>query len=384
MEGYKPNGKPKYIRVRCKTEKQATAEKNAMIAKLAAGRKIVTSALTVGSWLETWLEEYVKPSNKPRTLEYYSGIVRNWIIPTLGTTPLKNLKAIDVDRLLAKGKAGLLSVPRTDENGNVIRKSLSYDSLRGIRNTLRRSCNIAIRKGHLAENPVYQTEPPKQEQREVVHLTTDQVVKLFEKCADPKAEFGTLVYLGLNTGMRIGELLGLTWDNVDLESEEISVTQQLQRIDKAFRLTDLKTGTKTRRRLALSAAAAEALRAHKSRKDAASQPCEHRLPSLGDLLVFTTSEGKPIHAKDIDTGLKALCKSAGVPPVSFHKLRHTVATRMAESGIPLDVIRDQLGHSQISLTINTYRHFIPAKQRQAVETLAGLYDEAAKRHKEKT
>lgn len=368
-DGFKENGRPKYIRVKRKTEKEAVAELNKLLNQKASGRLIVTSRLTVGAWLEEWLEDYVKPSTKQRTYESYVGIVRRWITPHIGKIVLKELKASDIDRLLAKGKRGELSAPKLDEEGKEVRVPLSPDSLRLIRATLRRACNIAMRKDKLGENPVLRTEPPKMPTREVIHLTSDQVGKLLMQCND--REIGNLVAVALFTGLRIGEAVGLTWSNVDLDGGTIRISQQLQRIGGQFVLTDLKTGSKARRSLAIPTPAVAALKDQKARA-----LLRGEMPSslAADLdLVFTSPTGRPLHARNVDQQLKAMCLAAGIPPVSFHKLRHTVATSMAEAGVALDVIRDQLGHSQITLTANTYRHFVPAKQKEAADKLAELY-----------
>lgn len=95
-------------------------------------------------------------------------------------------------------------------------------------------------------------------------------------------------------------------------------------------------------------------------------------------LVFTTTEGKPLYQKTVDENLKRFASAAEiVKPMSFHKLRHTVATHLAAQGTSLAIVKDQLGHSQIGITINTYGHAVPTALRAAADTLDGLFSEAS-------
>jgi integrase len=167
---------------------------------------------------------------------------------------------------------------------------------------------------------------------------------------------GALFVLAVATGMRQGELFGLRWEDVDLKAGIVSVQRTLEEIDGKLRLKEPKS-EKSRRRIDLPAFAIEALVRHKA-----------RMMPEGFLAgpVFPDTEGSWLRKSNFTRKVfKPLLKKAGLPDVRFHDLRHGHATLMLSLGEHPKVVQERLGHSQISLTLDTYSHVLPSVHRGA-------------------
>lgn len=354
-------GNPKRIQGISTTQKEASNKAVAISAKIKAGAHVPHGKdQTVAAYLDEWLELYVKPHREPKTFGYYEGMVRHHLKPTLGRFPLRKLTVAMVQRLLNE------KMKPTTINGK--QRTLSPETIRGIRATLRSALSQAHRNGLVAENVAQRVTTPKVRAASPVFLSQEQVKKLLVAAKDHPL-LG-LITLALHTGLRVGEATGLTWSSVDFKTNSLRIQAQLQRIDGKLVLKSLKTD-RANRTLHLTPTAIEVLRSEKAKQLLVLNQGDNPLD-----LVFLNSESRPLDPKYVDNHLKALMAMAGIPPVSFHKLRHTAATLALASGVPLSVIRDQLGHSQIALTANKYSHAVPNALQEAAESLERLYKPA--------
>jgi integrase len=171
--------------------------------------------------------------------------------------------------------------------------------------------------------------------------------------------------LAATTGMREAEMLGLTWDDIDLDAGTIRVRSTLQRVDGEWKLLDPKT-EKSKRDVALPPVTVAALREHRIRQ-LAEQAKAGKLGKSG--LVFTTERGHPIHGSNLTKVLYAHLERLGLPKVTVHDLRHSAATVLYAAGIPLESIADMLGHSTTRVTADLYRHRVEDMQRGAAEAM---------------
>jgi len=173
---------------------------------------------------------------------------------------------------------------------------------------------------------------------------------------------GALFTVALALGLRQGEALGLRWDAVDFQTGVLTVRAALQRVGKQWQLVEPKS-ERSRRTIALPRVAVVALRAHRVRQK------RERLLAGGDWkeagFVFTTQIGTPLDPINLTKTFKRLLRVAGLPSIRFHDLRHTAATFLLAQGVDARTIMETLGHSQISLTLNTYSHVLPSLQRDA-------------------
>ena len=169
-----------------------------------------------------------------------------------------------------------------------------------------------------------------------------------------------LYVLAVHTGMRRGELLGLTWSDVDLKNASVSVRRTLTRTDNGKRvvLGEPKT-KKSRRTIRLTPQAVETLRSHLERQLQDMEILGDRYQDQG--LVFTTNTGTPINPSNLrQRNFAPLLKQAGLPHIRFHDLRHTCATLLLSRGVHPKFVQELLGHATIAITLDTYSHVMPS------------------------
>ena len=173
-----------------------------------------------------------------------------------------------------------------------------------------------------------------------------------------------LYVVALATGLRQGELLGLRWDDVDLESRRLSVRHTLARVAGKLMLLEPKTD-RSRRNLILPDVALAALRAHRTRQRMERLVAGSRWKDSGH--VFSTTIGTPIEAAAVTRGFQRALARAGLPHSRFHDLRHAAATFLLAQGFTLEDVKNLLGHSSIVLTSNTYGHVLERRQYQVAQ-----------------
>ena len=311
------------------------------------------SGETGTEYLTRWLEAD-RQRVRASTWRAHEQIVRCYIVPAIGSVRLPRLTPLDVERmtagLIADGKSA-----RTASHARMV---------------LRRALADALRDGAVGRNVAALARPPRVEQREMAYLDREQLRTLLDSLGDHP--LGPLVTLAATTGLRQGELLGLAWADVDLDAARLTVRRQLGRAWAAdgslgYALVPTKT-QKSRRTISLPTRAVEALRRQRIRQ------AEARLAAGtawqdGDGLCFTDSVGRALRGDDTNASFHRLLFRAGLPAVPFHALRHSAASALLGAGLSLKAVSDQLGHSTIVLTANTYGHLTPDAREEAARAM---------------
>lgn len=341
-------GRRKTIRKMAKRQKVVADWLNERLVEQKKGLLVEPSKETVAQFLERWLRDSVKISTRSRTYESYASTVRCHVAPTLGGIPLRKLTPTDVQRLY----------------GQKLESGLSPRSVQYIHAVLHGALKQAVQRGLIYRNPCEAVARPKVERKTMKALDLEQVNRLLAEAQHDRLY--ALYILAVHTGMRRGELLGLTWDNVDLKNRRVHVVQQLQHLDKGeAKLVPPKTA-KARRGIDLTSFEVKALMQHRREQS------KERL-RLGEAwqnnmnLVFTTGIGTPLNpANLVRRSFHPLLEKAGLPRIRFHDLRHSAASLMLQMDISAKVVQEMLGHSQISLTLDTYSHVLPSMRRDTV------------------
>jgi integrase len=206
------------------------------------------------------------------------------------------------------------------------------------------------------ENVAAATTPPKPQPKEIRPLDSEQAKTLLEAARGERLE--ALFVVAVTGGLRIGELLGLRWEDIDLERGAMRVARTLSGAKSGPRFTTPKNGKG--RTIMLTRQAVEALRSHRKRQN------EERL-MVGLLwedygLAFPSTTGRPLSRNSVDRRcFKPLLRRAGLPPATrLHDLRHTCATLLLGQGVHPKFVQELLGHASIAITLNRYNHWIPA------------------------
>ncbi len=340
---------PRYITKYARTNAEAVQLLNDLVSQVTIGKTIVTKRQTVAEFLDYWIDSIPPGSLQPKTLSWYRMMIDYHLKPAIGTIDLRKLHPIQIQLLI----------------NSKIHSGLAPSSVRGIHAVLRTALNQAWKYEMVAENVAKKVTLPRQKQAEPEFLSAQDAQKLLQSLAGHQIE--GLVKLALGTGMRLGEATGLRWNDVNLDTETVRVTGQLQRLEGKLALKILKSRS-SRRSLPLIGVALKAVQMEQTRQ--VTQRSTYRGAEFNPLnLIFLNAEGHPFDPKNVNQHLKAACVRAGIKPVSFHKLRHTAASLMVAAGVELHQVKEQLGHSQISLTANLYAHGVPESQRRAVNIL---------------
>jgi integrase len=244
---------------------------------------------------------------------------------------------------------------------HVMKGGRSARTARMARIVLASALGDAVRDGLVARNAAKLARPPRVERPELRVLGAEQVRRFLTFTADHPD--GPLYALAVSSGLRQGELLGLSWTDVDLEAGQLTVRRSLARnADGNFSLSAPKT-QRSRRTIALPAVGVDALRRQRQRleemRGVAGSAWQDR-----DDLVFTDVVGRPLMGYNVTRDFSKSLEEAGLPHVRFHDLRHTMATLAIGSGASLRTVSDALGHSSITVTADVYAHVTPEMKRE--------------------
>ena len=361
--GLRPDGGRDRRFVYADTREEAQAALRKLLHERDKGLLADPGRQTVGQFLTAWLEDVVKPSLRPQTYRSYAGVVNKHINPALGRIRLTKLSPQHLQRFY-----------REKQDEGLTR------TVRLCHSVLHRSLGQATKWGLIPRNPASVVDPPKVPQREFRPLSPEQAGRFLEAAENDR--FYGLYVLAITCGLRQGELLGLTWENVDLDKGILQVRYQLQWVKKEAQksgkreeptwvLTEPKSA-KSRRTVILPQVAVQALKKHRAQQAAEKLKMGEVWQDCG--FVFTTPIGTPQDASNLrKISFQPLLEGAGVPRIRFHDLRHTCATVLLSQGVHPKVVQEQLGHSQISLTLDTYSHVLPTLQQEAANEMDKMF-----------
>jgi integrase len=340
-----------------RTKAEVAAKLRKILADRDGGVYFDAENLTLGEYLERWLKGSVKGSVWHTTYRDYAGHVRNHIAPELGRLKLAKLTSAHVQALYRKKLDSGLS-PRT----------VNY-----IHATLHKALEQAVKWRLVPYNVSDAAVKPRQERRETLALTLEQVLTFLRVAREAQDRFEALYVVAVFTGMRPGELLALRWSDLVLDGPkpEARVRRSLSKDDSGRHIFK-RTKTEKGRSVSLMPQVVEALSTHRRRQ------AEERLRYSGlwqdQDLVFPNTTGAPMDWDNLTArNYRPLREAAGLPKnTRFYDLRHTFATLMLEQGENPKVVQEILGHSSIAITLGIYSHAIPSMQEQAADTVAAL------------
>lgn len=344
------------------TQNEVRRKMTEAVASLDAGTYKAPCKLTVGQWLDTWATTYLVDV-KPRSAKIYESDIRLHIKPHLGAVKLEALTPHMIQKFyntLAKegGKT-----PRRDSRGKLVKKDskpiydpapLSAKTIKNIHGCLHRALKQATMNGYIRSNPADACSLPRSEKRELAPLDEAQIAAFLDAIAgDP---FEELFTVALFTGMREGEIFGLTWDCVDFERNTILVSKQMQLhqedgID-AYALVSTKNGKA--RKLTVAPTVMDTLR--RRRVEQAQKFLRFGIPWKENGLVFTNEAGEHLTKPTVYRSFKRAVKSIGRPDARFHDLRHSYAVASIRSGDDIKTVQGNLGHATAAFTLDVYGH----------------------------
>ena len=338
------NGKRHHFFGKTKGEAEAKRDK---FKETVSKAPLSIEGYTLAEWVSAWLET-LQNDVSPQTFSSYKAEMGKYIISALiGTIKLSDLTPLMFRNYWQKLLDDGLS-PRTVSYIHTITSS---------------SLKQAVLDGALLTNPLLAVKRPRQVRREVVALKKEQIALLMQTITDPV--FKRLVHVALATGMRRGELQGLTWKDVDFTNNRISVNQSVIKDNgKEVVSTALKTKA-SRRTISIDERTADVLRTQ--RAYCQSLMLQHRWKEIE--FVFPRENGTPMRQNSISKKFTDYCRQAGIEGVTFHSLRHTHATALVKAGVHFKIIQARLGHSSFNITMDTYSHVSHGEDKEAAEIM---------------
>lgn len=353
------SGKRKRQKFTGKTRREVVAKMDDARRALGEGRATASERRTVGQYLDEWTTDILPGTISSSTLAGYRDVVRLYIKPHIGAKRITTLSPTDVTRMIRALEAD----------------GRSANTQRLARSILRRALRRAEQEGVVSRNVAAIADGPKVGTVEGRTLTVDQAKALLAAAADH--DLGAAFTVALTLGLRRGELLAITWDDVDLDGDKptLTITKALKRIPKVgLEVSETKTPT-SRRRIHLPAPTAAALKAHRVKQVAQQLKVGESWPAkpLGYDLVFRTPVGTAVDPDNFRNATYRLTQLTFTPeeerpkrgepwPVEYrwspHELRHSAASLLIAQGVDLKVVSEVLGHSSIRITADVYGHLL--------------------------
>ena len=333
------------------TKRDAQRELTRLLDSIHSGGYVEPTKLTVTQYLNRWLDS-IQRKVAPKTWERYSGLVRLTLAPAIGSYPLGKLQPLHIQDCYAAA----LASGRIDGKGG-----LSPQTVLHAHRVLHEALRQAVRWRLISRNPVEAVEPPKPTRREMCALGDAEIAQLLERTSDTR--LGLITLLAVTTGMRRGEVLALRWSEVDFERGTLSVCQTLEKTKAGLSFKPPKT-SKSRRTIALPAITVDALKHHRAEQGKERLRLGAAYEDSG--LVCARQDGKPWDPDSLSGDFRDLVRRSPLK-VRFHDLRHTHATQLLREGVHPKIVSERLGHSTVSLTLDTYSHVLPGMQDAAAQ-----------------
>lgn len=334
-----------------RTMREAREKAERLKVDVGRGQPPDTKAVTVARLLEDWHRHGVKTVGwEPSTARNYRSIIDNYLLPGLGRRRVDKLAPRQVqeflDELAATGRSPWV--------------------IRNVRATLRAALAVATTWQLVTHNVVKLTRAPRLEVEEISALTPDQVRVFLGAVSEHP--LGNLFTVATALGLRQSEILGLRWEDVDLDELVLHVRQKTYRVVGGWH-TGRPKSERSRRSIPFPAEIAVVFR----RQRAEQREVREAAADWQDIgLVFASATGGPLVGTSVTKTMQRLMRDAGLEPKRFHDLRHTAATLMLIMGVPLEVIQQTLGHASYTTTRDLYAHVLPEMQRQGSDKIGAF------------
>lgn len=346
IEGRRPDGRPKFVSIYGK--QYAEVKRKLILIKSELYQQgpelIICGNGSFRDWVEYWLEMMIRPHIKLSTYAGYRRNIERHLYPYLEKSTLKKIRPEDIQYMIDQ-----------------LQGALAASTLRGICRLLQSILQAAWRKGLISSNPYRDIRTPKVPKM-VPRVLTMQEQKKLEKhlLQEENVEY----LLSLYTGLRVGEICGLCWKDIDLENQLLYVRKTVQRVSffDGARKTALISGSPksqtSAREIPLPAFLVQILRRKKAKAR-----CSESSP------LFPGRSKEYRDPRVMQKKISSVCQSLGIHGIHMHTLRHTFATRCLEKGIGYEVLCELLGHSSPQITLRYYAHCTPQTKRESVERL---------------
>ncbi|MGH8985773.1 MAG: tyrosine-type recombinase/integrase [Acidimicrobiia bacterium] len=356
-------GRKRYVTRSFKGTKRAAEQAVARLVTEVDDGNHRTASGSAGDLLERWFE-VASPEWSPVTVRQHRSVLDRHLLPRFGETPLRRLRAVDIDSFYAELR----------KRGRAGGKPLAAGTVLRIHAVLRSALEQARKWGWLTVNPADLATPPRAPGAAINPPEPADLGRLFALVDDAEPELGCFLRLAASTGARRSQVCGLRWSDVDLGAAAVTFARGV--VDGPDGLVVKDTKTHRSYAVALDEPLVALLEEHHARMAERAIACGVAL--VDDAYVFSYEPDcrAPWRPDGVTHRFSRLRAKAGMPGVRLHDLRHYVATRLLAAGVPITTVAGRLGHARSATTLNVYGHFAPS-DRDAAKVLSGLFDASA-------
>lgn len=334
-----------------KTQKEVRQILAKVTSEIDEGKYIAPTKLSLSKWLESWISDYTM-NLKPATRAAYQQHIRVHLNPYIGDIALGQLSTAEIQKLYSM----LLN-----------EMELSPKTIKNVHGVLHHALEQAKKIGYIRVNPSDAAITPRVEKKQVEALEADDISVFLRAISGTKYEYP--LFVAVFTGLRQGELLGLTWDCVDFNRGLLLINKQHNRAkgEKEFRFSSLKNDKI--RTLTPADEVMDVLRKQQRKQEMWKKQLGSEW-SNPDNLVFTTETGRFIHNVILYQNFKRIMAKLGKPDLRFHDLRHTYAVNSLRAGDDIKTVQENLGHATAAFTLSTYAHATPGMKRESANRMS--------------
>ena len=338
------------------TKKDAERAMHEYVRELEKGYYVKDTKITISEWIDTWLEVYIIPNVSPTTLSRYQGMIKRYIKPMIGHMQVQQLNTLAVQNWVNSLKVSPASG-----------KPMAAATVKHAYHVLKGAMDKAVLAEIIPRSPCVSIMMPKGQKKAAIIYDEKQIKQLIDAAKDTEMEL--VIDMELCLGLRRGELLGLWWQDIDWEKNQVHIVRNRVVVNGKSVVKEPKTANSVRT-IDMPAQLMQKLRKHRLN-------CKANQLRLGSAYevndyIIVHPDGKPIYPEYLSQMLTKLQKKADLPQCRFHDLRHLCATIMLLQGVNVKVAQERLGHKDIATTMNIYSHVLPSSAREAAEKIGSL------------
>ncbi len=373
-EGFDLNGRPMIHRKTIHgTKKEAEVELAKFVTEVQNGLVIDGKSLKFSEFVEVWKRDYGSKELAPTTYKRYCRMLETRILPYFGHFYINKIRPTDIMKFYDLLEKDTQLVRKKGNNGSKTKKPLSGKTILEHHRLLRAMLHRAVYWQLIVSNPAERVQPPrakKPKRRSYDDEQTKILLENLEKLTVEDTKYKVAIILTIFTGVRLGELMGLEWQDVDFRNGIISINRSSQYLSDMGVFTKVPKTESSIREIAIPEFIISLLEEYKLWY-------EEQKSLYGELWtnsdrLFVQADGKPMHPSSISKWFVKYVGTIGLPVINFHGLRHTNASLLVAQNIDIAVVSARLGHAQISTTLDFYVHPLLSHNRKAGYALENL------------
>lgn len=374
LAGYNLQGKPiKKTKTVHGTKKEAEIELAKFVADVQNGMVIEGKSLKFSEFTEIWKRDYGSKELAPSTYKRYCRMLETRLLPYFGHFYVNKIKPTDIMQFYDLLSKDTQLVRKKDNEGNKTLKPLSGKTILEHHRLLRAMLHKAVYWQVIVSNPAERVQPPKAKKPKRKYYDDDQckiLLENLEQLDEEQIKYKTAIILTVFTGVRLGELMGLEWNDIDFRNGIVSINRSSQYLADTGVFTKVPKTESSIREVAIPDFVISLLEEYKLWYD--EQKSLYGELWINSNRLFVQADGKPMHPSTISKWFVKFIGQIGLPVINFHGLRHTNATLLIAQNIDVAVVAARLGHAQITTTFNFYVHPIIAHNKKAGFALENL------------